>query len=1174
MKGVRVRYFLFWPLALLITLPTQGQIAVPATVCKGQQFYVNDSNSDVDIIWDFCEGDLLLNPVPAQGSSDQFSIPVGTSLIKANAKWYGFICSLSNNSLFRLDFGSSLSNTSPQIVNLGNIGGLLNSPQDIEVLQFDGTYYAFVFNRSVNKLIRINFGNDIESTTATAKIILTGTGLTNGGLDVQFDDANWIVGITNATTITLVNLGTSPGNDPASQSILNTSVISGINAIGDVKFVKQENNWHAFVVGYNSRTLHRLDFGATLFVDPTTTQLTAFQFAPYGLVVEQDQGRWIMFVSTLQGNLLRLDFGALLTTSNPTYTNLGNLGTLNNLLKMDIANASSRWVGLTTNWNSKNYYLIEFPQAVCPFDKEFSSMTKDKLYAGLDGTFHISLYEEDSHGLLTVHPMEIDVLNKEAPLVDFLSSSICENVEAVLTPTSNQTLTSVSWDFGPYGSSNDYNPVVNFTSSGSYLVELKALSQNGCYNLLNKDVEIYPSINGAADFTLPSTVLCTNNAFTFFTTTPDTYDGNLSYQWFVNGAPTGTERDLQYTFTTTGPKDIKLVTSIPGCASEITKTTPSIEAGPVVDFSFTGACEDDSFSFNNLITDPVTGYLWDFGNGNTSTNPDAEQIFANYGDYPVSLTASNAAGCQNVKTRTVQVHARPVTDFLADGPPNSCSGTPTQFINQSSTPDAEIITSWLWDFGDGSAADSKDQGHTFSVAGQYNVSLTATTAAGCASTIAHQIEIHQSPSSDFSFSPACDDLPVLFAPPADNSIVDWYWEIGTSYYTSASPTHTFKSPADYPLYLEVTASNGCLSSVRKVIHVPVPLTPDFSSLKNCVGQEAVLRDITTGADPVVSREWTFDSGESFSGSPINFVFQTEQTRTVTMRVTAESGCSYSVSKQIQIVPPPVAGFTADPASGAYPLEVAFINTSSGATDYLWNFNDGTGATSTAVSPVHTFDDAGSYDVQLTASNEQGCEALYSESISTVAPLPDADIEMITLTPNADGSLKLIVTVHNKGNTILKDLPLELNFGGILNLHQVLEDPIRPGSKFNFIFSTGIASYDNIRYLCVSADVENDISPDGNKACKELEDGLYLFPAFPNPTPGMLNIEWIGNGESDIRVSLTDALGKLVLDVSNTGSGGLNRRTLDLSGLGNGIYYLVVRQGNAVSTQKIAVSGNP
>lgn len=1170
--------------SLAIALPafsffcSHAQISVPSNLCIDQVFRVEHTENAVqNISWDFCEGDLLLNPTISQGTSSDFNIPVGTSLIQSNGNWFGFICSLTNNSLFRLDFGPSLSNSSPQVVNLGNLGGLLNSPQDIEVVEFNSKYYAFVFNRSVNKLIRIDLGTDIESADASSSVVLGGTGFTNGGLDVQFDDLNWIVSITNANTITIVNLGDSPENSPAPQAILNTSVIPGINSIGDLKFVKDGDVWLAFVVGYTSRTVHRLYFGSSLFVDPTSISVTSFQFAPYGLVIERDNGKWIMIVSTLQGNILRLDFGSSLSNTNPLYTNLGKLGGLNNLLKIDIANSLSRWFALTTDWNSKNYFIIEFPQSICSLGKEASLAASETLRSRESGTLNISLYEKLDNGLSNVYTAQIVVLNKEAPYLDFTTNSVCQDSEGIFSPTSNQPLVSVSWNFDVYGTSTELNPVIGFNSPGLYPIQLDGLSDNGCYNLLVKEIEIYPSISGAAEFALPTTLLCTNTALLFPTTTPDIYDGNLSYQWFVDDSPVSTERDLQYTFTDTGPKEIKLMTSIPGCADEITKTTASVEAGPVVDFSFTGTCEDETFSFQNETSGSAESYQWNFDNGQTATTVNASQRFNEPGDFSVSLTAINAVGCENVKTRTLRVHSKPLIDFLVDGPPNACSGVNTDFRNQTVNPDGSLITEWLWAFGDATPPLQQNTGdaqHLFANGGTYHVTLTATTEYGCAGTGEKSVIIHQAPSTSYASTPACDDVPVVFTGPVDNSISSLYWEIGTSYYDGPSVTHTFKSPGDYPLYLELAGSNGCITTVTRTIHVPAPLVPDFSVLKNCVGQETIFTDITSGSDPVSSREWRFQSGEAFSSSPLIRTFGALGEYDVTLQVTAASGCVYDITKEVQVLSPPAAAFAADPASGAYPLEVSFVNTSVQATHYLWEFSDGTGATSTERSPVHTYPEAGTFPVKLVASNDQQCESVAIANVTIVAPLPDADIELLALSSNPDGSLKLIATIHNKGNTILKDLPMEIDLSGKLSLRHVVGEPILPGTKYNAVLGAGILDPGNLDYICVVIDVAHDLNPTFNKVCQDLKDQSFVFPAYPNPATELLNIEWIAEGRKTVVISLADAMGRKVCSVETSGGTGLNRWSLDLRGLENGVYLLLIDDGRLRSSQKILVINKP
>jgi hypothetical protein len=86
------------------------------------------------------------------------------------------------------------------------------------------------------------------------------------------------------------------------------------------------------------------------------------------------------------------------------------------------------------------------------------------------------------------------------------------------------------------------------------------------------------------------------------------------------------------------------------------------------------------------------------------------------------------------------------------------------------------------------------------------------------------------------------------------------------------------------------------------------------------------------------------------------------------------------------VAPPVAEFMGDPLSGTAPLEVEFVDLSTGSpTSWLWDFGDGD--TSTDQNPTHTYAAAGSYTVSLTASNAGGSSQEVKVAYVSVAPAP-------------------------------------------------------------------------------------------------------------------------------------------------------------------------------------------
>ncbi|MEW5958146.1 MAG: PKD domain-containing protein, partial [Chloroflexota bacterium] len=104
--------------------------------------------------------------------------------------------------------------------------------------------------------------------------------------------------------------------------------------------------------------------------------------------------------------------------------------------------------------------------------------------------------------------------------------------------------------------------------------------------------------------------------------------------------------------------------------------------------------------------------------------------------------------------------------------------------------------------------------------------------------------------------------------------------------------------------------------------------------------------------------------------------------------------------------PPLAGFSASPLSGTAPLTVTFTNSSTNATDYLWNFGDG--ASLTVANPTYRYDQAGVYTVTLTASGPGGSDVETKANYITVYEPVLADFAGEPLT----GTVPLTVTFTN------------------------------------------------------------------------------------------------------------------------------------------------------------------
>src|SRR5690606_7661862 len=125
---------------------------------------------------------------------------------------------------------------------------------------------------------------------------------------------------------------------------------------------------------------------------------------------------------------------------------------------------------------------------------------------------------------------------------------------------------------------------------------------------------------------------------------------------------------------------------------------------PVVGFTASDSgmsCPPKTIQFmdaSNLGTSGAATYLWDFGDGNTSTLANPVHTYQNYGSFNVTLSVKNSAGCSKVITRNnfIQMTSKPTAKFTAANN-NSCTLPLTVPFSNTST----SAVSYYWDFGDG-----------------------------------------------------------------------------------------------------------------------------------------------------------------------------------------------------------------------------------------------------------------------------------------------------------------------------------------------------------------------------------------------------------------------------------------------------------------------------------------
>ena len=1147
------------------TQPVAG-FSTQATACTGETLeFQNSSSSATNFTWDFCHKDLNSEPSVSQ----VLTLPTAGNIfygavriIEADGKWYGFATDINERKILRLNFNTDLT-SNPGIDNLGDIGGLLTSPGAIDIIKEGGVWYIFIVNIFQNKVVRLTMGNGLQAApTLSQDLGNLGAPLSTPiGIKAVFTGTNCALLISNlgSSNISVINLGGSFSGAAVSNQLLSNPLL--IEPCG-IDLILAGSTWYGVVSSFNSNgKVLLLNFGTDIFSAPSYADLG---IVPNGreLRMDKEGTGYFAFVRSQNNGLYKIQFGTDFTT--PVLSRLNTNALQNDSRSIEIIRDTPVWRGYSIEATSGKFLRLDFI-ADCASAVSMNSSSEQEP-EGVEflssGDYYIELTAFDQNNLAGVASQSITISASVAPEGSITTDAgQCVGVSKSFQVNTTNTLTNYLWDFGDSGSSS-VNPASHtYSTAGTYEVSVHVVDQNTCNNVFKTTRKIYdPPV---AAFDVPAGLICTNNEFTFVNNTNDNFDGLLTYQWYVDTTPSGTSRDLIYSFSTNGNTDVKLVTAIPGCSSDLIKTLSGILNGPTVDFSTTGKCVADQIQFTNASAGDIVGYLWDFDDGNTSTQTHEVHQYTSVGVYDVTLLANASNGCQNVKTIPVNIYSNPQPDFSLDLPPFSCVGTPSQFNDLTANPTDSNLASWAWSFGDTANGVSSDRNpaYTYSLAGPYDVSLTVSTNFGCSATVQKTVQISSAPSADFVMGPTCLNLPSSFTSNADPNITSWLWKIGTGTYTNANPIHVFGSSGDFSAQLTTSASNGCIAVKTKTVTVPAPPTLDFTTANNCSNQQTTFTDKSqTGTDPVSGWLWDFSGQGSGTTSPAQFAYTDAGTYSVKMTTTHQSGCVYALTKSVVINKTPTSDFIAAPENGPPPLTVQFTNQSADATAFKWNFGDGS-AESVSASPSNTFTALGDYSVNLTATSDKGCEDVFSKVIHVI--IPHADIAATSFSLFEDktqGTVHPAVGVTNNGNYALKSLLVEVDISGGSLITEIVETDLQPGQSEILVLQTGIVLRGSEQYVCAEIKLEADENQLDNRTCLSLENSVVFAP-YPNPAKTELHLDWIAMQSGSLHLQLINSTGQEAFRQIISGlSEGLNQLVIDLSTVSPGIYVVIFDDG--------------
>ncbi len=537
---------------------------------------------------------------------------------------------------------------------------------------------------------------------------------------------------------------------------------------------------------------------------------------------------------------------------------------------------------------------------------------------------------------------------------------------------------SYNWDFGNGGpGSTIANPSSIYSATGTYTVRLDVRSDLGCTGSITKNITI---TGKTTDFTIPQNI-CIGQTVTFQN---NSSPAPVSSSWDFGDGTTSSQINPNKTFLTSGTFPVRLINNYGNCIDSITHNVTVISQPPI---NFT---VNDSAScqapFTVQFTDlsPLAStWLWDFGDGTTSNQQNPSHTYTTGGLFNVTLTITLPGGCSNSLTKTGYIQIRSTNISIVNAPAGGC--IPFTYSPLADIQSVDNIVSYQWDFGEpGAIYNTQSPSHTYTSAGNFNVTLTVTTQNGCTETITvtDGVRTGIKPVVNFNFSPnnVCASVPVQFtdlSTTTPGALVLWEWNFGDSTFSTAqNPLHIYEDTGTLRIKLVVT-NNGCQDSAFQTITI-LPPVADFGYIVDCNNRLAVTFRDSSLADPAygpITYQWNMGdpANSTFTGMPPTpFTYPAFGTYMVTLTVT-NGPCSYTKTKEVKLLNESPT-FIIDPNPVCKSQVFSLTATGSdpdNIRDYTWVIGSAI-IPDTTRSIEFSLANYGTYDVTLTVEDIHGC----------------------------------------------------------------------------------------------------------------------------------------------------------------------------------------------------------
>jgi gliding motility-associated-like protein len=379
--------------------------------------------------------------------------------------------------------------------------------------------------------------------------------------------------------------------------------------------------------------------------------------------------------------------------------------------------------------------------------------------------------------------------------------------------------------------------------------------------------------------------------------------GGISYSWSPSTGLSSISSQAVTALPSVTTDYVVSVFDADGCFNSDTVRV-NIMPAPNASISFTNACAGNPVSLNDnstIISGSVQSYSWNFGNGQSSTQPQNSVLYNISQPYTVSLIATSDLGCNDTAILNFTPFPVPDAAFTITNP---CLNSPILFTD-TSLPGTGSIQNWNWNLTNPSGItqsfNSSQATFNTSVGGIYTMGLNVTNSQGCTDTVIQNFTLQQ--------VIAYAGNPVIICSGQFTQLTA-YTQSGyqfswspPDYLSNPNISNPILTPSVSGSYiLTVTDAQGCISSDTLFVTVnPVPVAsftanPMETSVFNPLIQ---FTNTSSGADTYT---WIFGDGQGSNVISPEHSYQEAGNYSVDLTVENAFGCSDNFKLNIIVTP--------------------------------------------------------------------------------------------------------------------------------------------------------------------------------------------------------------------------------------------------------------------------------